>query len=225
MEKLHTDHVIAHFDIQQGTPEWHEIRYGKVGGVLSKSLMGKPETLINHIGSCLLEPFELEEDGYINDDMQRGIDLEPYARQEASKYAGVEFLECGWIQSKTIPLAGVSPDGITKDLKIAVSIKCPARTKHAATLYSGEIPDDNIEQCIHEFTVNPHLEKCYFLSFRPECKHPMFIKFITLDSIVDLGTKAKPVCKTVREWAGINRSALMTLESNIKIYNDNLEKI
>lgn len=217
--------VIAHFDVEQGTEAWHRLRWGKVGGVLAKSLLGKPETLISHIGSCQLEPFYMEDDPYINSDMQRGIDLEPIARGELSKYIGVELLPVGWLQSTVIPIIGVSPDGVSADLTISCSIKCPGKNKHAATLYGGIIPDDNIDQVLHEFTVNPNLEKCYFLSFRPECEHPMFVRYLTRDSIVDMGTKAKPVCKPVSEWVSILQAAAITLQENVKIYNENLRKI
>jgi len=217
--------VIAHFEIEQGSEAWHQIRWGKVGGVLAKSLLGKPETLINHIGSCHLEPFYVEDEGYVNADMQRGKDLEPQARAEMSKYIGVELLPVGWLQSTVIPILGISPDGVTADLTISCEIKCPDKSKHAATLYGGIIPDDNIDQCLHAFTVNPLLEKCYFGSYRPECEHPLFVRCLTRESIVDMGTKAKPNCKPVAEWVAILQAAAITLQENIKIYNENLRKI
>ncbi len=219
------DGLTAHFDIQQGSPEWHAIRWGKVGGVLCKSLLGKPETLITHIGSCHINPFEMEDDGYISNEMQRGINLEPIAREELSKYLGVELLQCGWLQNTVIPIIGISPDGISADLTISCEIKCPGKNKHAANLYGGVIPDDNIDQCLHAFTVNNLLQKCVFASFRPECEFPLFIRILTPDSIVDMGTKSKPICKSVSEWVEILRSAAITLQENVKIYNENLRKI
>lgn len=224
--------IIAHFEIEQGSESWHRIRYGKVGGVLAKSLLGKPETLINEIGSCSLEPFSMEEDSYVNADMQRGVDLEPMHRAEMSKYIaaelgipGFELLQCGWLQNTIIPVLGISPDGISADLTIQFEGKCPGKNKHAATLYGGVIPDDNIEQCLHAFTVNPLLERLYFGSFRPECEHPLFAKCMTRSTVVDLGTKAKPVCKPVSEWVSIMQSAAIVLQENVKIYNENLRKI
>lgn len=223
--------ITAHFELEQGTHEWHEIRWGKIGGVLAKSLLGKPETLINEIGSCLLEPFELEEDGFINAAMQRGIDLEPIARQEMAKYISghldreIELFPCGWLQNTTIPIIGISPDGITKDLTIQIETKCPGKNKHAATLYGGVIPDDNIDQCLHAFTVNPILERCYFGSFRPECDYPLFVRCLTRESIVDLGTKAKPVNKPVSEWVAILQAAAILVQENVKVYNENLKRI
>lgn len=223
--------ITAHFELIQGTEAWHQIRWGKVGGVLAKSLLGKPETLINEIGSCQLEPFSMDEDGYINAAMQRGIDLEPIARAEMQKYISaslgreITLHTCGWLQNTTIPVIGISPDGVTEDLTIQIEIKCPGKNKHAATLYGGVIPDDNIDQCLHAFTVNPLLEKLYFGSFRPESEYPLFPKLMTRETIVDMGTKAKPVCKPVSEWVAILQAAAITLQENVLVYNNNLRRI
>lgn len=223
--------ITAYFDLEQGSDAWHLIRYGKVGGILAKSLLGKPETLINEIGSCQLEPYTPEDEGYVNAAMQRGIDLEPLARTEMAKYIsaslGREIVlnQCGWLQSTVIPILGISPDGITEDLTIQIEVKCPGKNKHAATLYGGIIPDDNIDQCLHAFTVNPLLERLYFGSFRPECEYPLFPKLLTRDSIVDMGTKAKPVCKPVSEWVSILQAASIVLQENVKVYNSNLAKM
>lgn len=219
--------MIAHWDIIQGSREWHEIRYGKVGGTLCKSLLVKGDTLLKNVGSCYLEPFDIDsiKDDYVNDDMLRGSELEPLARRETSLYAGIELLPCGWLQSTKIPIIGISPDGITKDLKIAMESKCPAKEKHTITLYNNQIPDDNIDQCIHNFTVNPYLEKLLFVSYRPESRYPLFVKELTPDSIVDLGTKAKPNYKKVSEWVVIHEQAAIELQENIRIKNAQLDKI
>lgn len=223
--------VTAHFNIEQGSQEWHQIRWGKVGGVLCKSLLGKPETLITHIGSCHLEPFSIEDDPYINPEMQRGIDLEPLARKEMEKYISAKHGRdiilhcCGWVENTVIPIIGISPDGITEDLTISIEVKCPGKNKHAATLYGGIIPDDHIDQCLHAFTVNPLLQYCYFGSFRPECEHSLFIRELTRDSIVDMGTKAKPNCKKVSEWVEILQGAAITVQENVRIYNEKLKSI
>ena len=136
--------------------------------------------------------------------MQRGNELEPFAREYISTYVGVEFLETGWLQSEENELLGVSPDGITEDYKQSCEIKCLGRKAHYDILIENEIPLDKIPQCIHYFTVNPDLEKHYFIAFRPEApKH--FIKELTRDSIVNIGTKAKPIKKTISECVEIAR--------------------
>jgi len=206
--------MVAHWDIVQGTEEWHRIRYRKIGGSTSKGLFVDSDTLLDQLIGEHLEEFELS-DGYESADMQRGTELEPVARQKLVEYTSIPFIECGWLQSD-ISVLGISPDGITKDLKFACEIKCPAPKKHVQSLRGGGIPLDNIHQCVHYFTVIPTLERLYFESFRPESKFPMFIRSIGRQSVVNLGTKAKPVWKTVNEWAAIARGKAISIESSIE---------
>ena len=209
--------MIAHWNIKQGTEEWHQIRWGKIGGTTSKGLFVKSDTLLDELLSEMTEPFELE-DSFESADMVRGFELEPLARQEVSLYIGHELLECGWLQCEEIPLLGISPDGITSDMTISAETKCPARKKHMSTIRINEIPLDNLHQCVHYFTVNPHLEKHYFASFRPEAIKPLFVKELTRQSEVNLGTKAKPVVKTISEWVSLAKTNAINLET--EIYNE-----
>jgi hypothetical protein len=148
--------------------------------------------------------------------MMRGIELEPQAKAQLEIYTGLTFLDAGWIQSIENPLLGISPDGITKDETVMCEIKCPARVKHTRTILEDRIPDDHLEQLIHAFTVNPKLEKLYFCSFRPESIKPLFVKELNRMSLVDLGTKARPVVKSVREWVEIAKTEALRLELLIK---------
>lgn len=184
-------------DIEQGSQEWHEIKWGKIGGTLSKGLFVKSDTLLIDILSQRLEDFE-PTDSYSSEAMERGSEMEPFAKQYLEDYTGFKFEATGWIQSDFNELLGISPDGITSDNKIACEVKCFGRKKHTEILLSNEIPNENIHQLIHYFTVNEDLEKLYFIAFRPEStKH--FIKEIDLNTEFNIGTKAKPVMKSINE--------------------------
>lgn len=209
-------------DIVQGTPEWHEVRYGKIGGSSAKRLFVKTNLLEMDLLACASEPYqEDEEEGYQSADMIRGTELEPEARKEAIKYTGIQFNEVGWIQS-AISLLGISPDGISDDLKSMLEIKCPGARNHLMAVLANEIPDEHIDQCVHNFTVNPHLETLYFVSYRPEAIKPFFIKEMTKDTMINTGTKAKPVMRTVKSVAEDARQIAMDLESNITNHLINL---
>lgn len=187
--------MINHKEIEQGTIEWFQLKWGKIGGTLAKGLFVKSNTLFLDILSQELEEFE-PTDSYSSESMDNGKFNEPFAREYLQTYTGFEFLETGWLQSEKNELIGISPDGITEDEKIACEIKCLGRKKHLSVLLDNDIPLEHIHQCIHYFTVNPKLEKLYFISFRHESvKH--FIKELTLESIVNIGTKSKPKLMTV----------------------------
>jgi hypothetical protein len=214
--------MIVYKDIKQRSEEWHELKHGKVGGTLSKGLFVKSDTLMIDILSQITEDYEPSE-GYISADMQRGIDLEPFALEALQKEIFVEFQEVGFLQNSAIPILGISPDGITEDETIQVEIKCPGAKKHTETILADEIPNDNIHQVLHAFTVNPKLEQMYFVSYRWENKiKPLWYKMLTKESEINLGTKAKPVIKTVLEWVAIARQNAEDLNKEI---NENLSKL
>src|ERR1700693_1039259 len=144
-----------YYDIVQGTEEWFALKYGKVGGSTSKGLFVPSDTLLLELLAESTEPFVMEDDSYENADMIRGKELEPFARSESEKYTGLKFTVPGWMQSLSIPILGISPDGITEDLTTTLEIKCPGAKKHISTVYANEIPSDNIHQSLHYFTVNP----------------------------------------------------------------------
>jgi len=185
-------------NLEQGSTDWFEMKHGKIGGTRSKQLFVKSDTLLIELLAELTEPYDEDLESYKSDAMEHGQYLEPQARIELQKYCGVEFLEVGWIQSDN-PLLGVSPDGISKCATIGCEIKCPEAKKHLRTCLKNEIPLDHINQCIHNFAVNPKLETFYFVSYRPESIKPMFVEKLTRESLVNIGTEAKPIIKTISE--------------------------
>lgn len=208
--------MIKH-EIPQRSLEWLELKHGKIGGTLSKGLFVKSDTLLIDILSQLTEDFEAE-DSYISYDMQRGIDLEPYALEALSSEIFVSFTTPGFLQNKDIPLIGISPDGLSECDTIACEIKCPGAKKHMLTILEDAIPSDNIHQCLHYFTVNPKLETLYFVSYRPESKiKQLWYNILTRSTDINLGTKAKPVVKTVDEWSKIAKTEAEILEAEIQV--------
>lgn len=215
----------VYHEIEQGTESWFRIKYGKVGGSTSKGLFTSTDTLLFELLAENTEPFEMEEDNYVSGDMQRGIELEPLHRSEIEKYIGVKLTVPGWIQSGECSLIGISPDGVSEDLTISWEGKSPGSKRHIQTVYSKEIPGDNIHQSLHYFTVNPKCIKHYFSTFRPESNYPLWVKCLTRDSLIDLGTKAKHNVKMVGNWVDIALHNALELEANLALALKQLEKI
>jgi len=205
-----------HFNIEQNSAEWFEIRHGKIGGTRAKELFIKSNTLLYKLLSETIETFDEDADeSFQSEAMERGSFLEPQARIEAEKYIGVEFLECGWIQSDN-ELMGISPDGITADLTIQCEIKCPQSINHLKMCVSDSIPLEYINQCVHAFTVNDKLEKLYFVSYRPEfIIKPLFVKELTRESLVNNGTVAKPILLSIWELVTISHKESELLQKQI----------
>lgn len=201
-------------DLEQGSTEWHELKHGKIGGTRSKQILVKSDTLLIDLLAELTEPFDEDLESFSSYAMENGKLLEPQARIELSKYTGIEFLEVGWIQSEN-PLVGVSPDGISECETIGCEIKCPQAKEHIRTCLDNEIPLKHIDQCIHNFLVNPKLNEFWFMSYRPESVKPMFVKKLTRESEVNIGTEARPVIKTINEVVELHTTAINELQQKI----------
>lgn len=188
----------ALFDLEQSSLEWHIIRHGKIGGTTSKGLFVKSDTLLLDLVAEHTEPYDEESEGFANDAMLRGLELEPEAKQKLIEYTGHNYIDCGWIQSD-LEILGISPDGITSDLKHAMETKCLTAKKHIEACLSPSILLEHIHQSIHYFTVNPVLETLNFLYYRPESIKPMKVFTLARQSMVNIGTNAKPVLVPVEK--------------------------
>jgi len=147
--------------------------------------------------------------------MQNGIDSEIYAQEYLQKYTGLTFENPACLQSEENELLGISPDGITSDLTTACEFKAFGRKNHLKCLLTNEIPVDYVAQLIHYFTVNNKLKKLYFLAFRAEApKH--FLKLVTLDTELNVGTEKKPVLKPVHEMVTLAKANAEKLLKRLK---------
>lgn len=212
--------MIRFDEIEQGSLEWFQMKWGKIGGTASKGLHTTGNTLFIELLSQRLEEFE-PSDGFTSNAMERGNELEPFARDYISEYTGHNFKVSGWLQSQDNLLLGISPDGITDCDTASCEIKCFGRKKHTEVLLTNKIPIENIHQCVHYFTVNPKLKEHYFIAFRPESpKH--FIEKLTLESIVNIGTNSKPVLITIEE---VRKKSLKFADELLKRINEEVNSI
>lgn len=224
-----------HKEIKQRSLDWHQIRWAKIGGTGAKELLSQKNDWLEKLSRKMLseriEEFELEQ-VFVNDAMQRGIDLEPFAIKEVEMYANTMFEEIGWVENDTLPI-GVSPDGLTSDLKTACEVKCFGRKQHLDLILGGEIPD--ICQVLMYFAIIEPLGKLYWASYRPESKvKTLVVKEFDRNTIVDIGWTEKgkvkedrglglkeyvcenPVLKTVDEWTKIIIERAEKLEGEVK---------
>jgi len=181
--------MINYKDIVQGSIEWHELKWRKIGGTLSKGLFIDSDTLFIDLLSQFIEDFEPSE-SFESYDMQRGKELEPFALEYISQYTGIKFNKSGWLQSEECDLLGISPDGISECEEYSVEAKCLGRKEHTRLLIEGNLDKDKLCQIIHYFTVNPKLKKHFFIAYRPESIKPYILEF-TRESVIDLGWKTE----------------------------------
>lgn len=118
-------------DMEQRTDDWFAARLGKVTAsslhkVLARTKTGYGADRANYLTQLVLERVtNSKAEGYINADMQWGIDQEPFARAAYEAHTGVLVDEIGFMPHPTIEMSGASPDGLVGDSGM-VEIKCPS---------------------------------------------------------------------------------------------------
>lgn len=88
-----------------------------------------------------------QENGYVNADMQRGIDKEADALMAYEALTGQLAQPVGFIAHDEL-LAGCSPDGLIGDVG-GLELKCPKSATHLAYLRSKSVPKDYLYQMVH----------------------------------------------------------------------------
>ncbi len=216
--------MIRYDNIQQKSIDWLQVKWAKIGGTRSSILYEDSEAIFNELFSELTEEFQLEH-SFTSDAMERGNELEPFARNFLNYTYDLDLKECGWLQSEINPLLGISPDGISDDNKIACEIKCLGRKKHSEILINNQISLDFIPQIVHYFVVNPELLYLYFIAYRPEAISN-YTYIFNRGSFVNIGTKSKPVIKQIDELVEIAHKKAnqisFDLQNSIEYYTNKL---
>lgn len=175
--------------IEQGTPEWHELRLGKVtasrvADVIAKTKTGWGASRANYMAELLVERLTGQPtEGYTNAAMQWGIDHEAEARTAYEFTRDMEVTPVGFVQHKAILMAGASPDGFVGDDGL-VEIKCPQTATHIATLLGGSVPGNYITQMQFQLACTGRLW-CDWVSYDPRMpvSMSMFVQRVHRDTV------------------------------------------
>ena len=138
-------------NITQRSADWFEIRCGKltasrIKDVMAKTKSGYSASRKNYMADLVCERLTgVKADGYMNHAMQRGVEVEPEARQAYEIETFQAVIETGFYICSDIPESGASPDGLIGDDGL-VEIKCPNTATHIDTLLTGTIDQGYIYQ-------------------------------------------------------------------------------
>lgn len=156
---------------EQRTKEWYEARLGKFTSSSIHKLMGVKGLGATGESYCFELAVDIVEgkdwtDEFTSFDMQRGIELEPFAFELFKKKMQMEFVPV--TKTEFIRLnenEGSSPDGLVGNDAV-LEIKCPKREKFFNIIAFGvnAIDTSYIYQMQHQMSVtNRH--KAYFLNY------------------------------------------------------------
>jgi len=142
-----------HCDLIQGSEEWHTLRRGMVtASVVGRLLTPALELADNETSRGLTATLAAEritgytDPVYVNDDMWRGVEDEPRAREKYSEHHA-EAVECGFLVRDDWGFRiGYSPDGLVGDDGL-IEVKSRRQKKQLQTILADEVPAENMAQC------------------------------------------------------------------------------
>lgn len=156
---------------EQRTKQWHEQRLGKFTSSSIHKLMGVKGIGLTGTTYCFELAVDIVEgkdwnDDFISFDMQRGIDLEPFAFELFKSLMSKNFIRVE--KSEFVRLnenEGSSPDGLVGDFGV-LEIKCPKRDKFFRIVAFGEpeIDPAYLWQMQHQMYTTSR-EKAFFLNY------------------------------------------------------------
>jgi len=139
-------------DCEQGTPEWHAARCGRLTGsriadILRQTKSGPSKMRDTYMGELVAERLSGVQDGngFTSAAMQWGKDTEPLARRTYAFLHDVNVQQIGFVVHPTIEMAGASPDSFVGEHG-GLEIKCPNSKTHIDTLLGAPIDPDYIKQ-------------------------------------------------------------------------------
>lgn len=163
--------------IEQGSPEWHALRLGKVtasrvADVVAKTKSGWGASRANYSGELIAERLTGDTaPSFTNATMQWGTDQEPNARIAYEFYRDVDVEQVGFVDHPTISMTGASPDGLVGDEGL-IEIKCPNTNTHIETLISQKAPAKYVTQMQWQMACTGR-KWCDFVSYDPRMPEAM----------------------------------------------------
>jgi putative phage-type endonuclease len=144
-------------DAPQRSQEWFAARLGRLTASNAKHITstlksgGEPAARRDLRMQLVCERLtgQPQDDVFVNEDMQRGIDLEPAAFAAYEATSGTLVSRVGFLADSEL-MAGASPDGVVNDFAGLLEIKCPRPANHVGYLRAGGIPAGHRAQLLHQ---------------------------------------------------------------------------
>lgn len=168
-------------EAEQRSPEWFAARLGRLtgsraGDMLAQIKSGEAAARRDYRLQLACERLtgQSQENGYVNAEMQRGIDLEPRAFAAYEALTGNLAQRVGFMAADI--MAGCSPDGIV-GAEGLLELKCPKSATHLRYLRAGTMPSEHVAQVTHNLWIagmyRPEIKWCDFLSFDDRFPGPL----------------------------------------------------
>lgn len=232
-------------EVEQNTPEWVQIRLGKVTASNVHKVLAKPKkrgqtestTRRNYISQLAIEILtgKSAEPQIGNWYMEQGTKLEPMARAEYELQVSEMVLTAGFIEHPRLLRAGCSPDALVGDKGLA-QFKCPILAIHFEYFRSakiGKVPPQHYPQMQFELACCADREWNDFVSFNPQYPADRRRVVIRADRdepyIKDMESEVmafnQEVDEMVAELRGTESSMVEILERSLELSQQDVETV
>ena len=165
-------------DCAQRSDEWKTARLGRLNGSRAADMLatlksgGEAASRRDLRTALVLERIcgVSQENGYVNADMERGIQLEPDALAAYEAQTGSLVQPVGYCVHESL-MCGVSPDGLVGDDGL-VEVKCPRSANHLSYLKAQSVPKEHLPQLVHQLWITGRAW-CDFCSFDERFPEPL----------------------------------------------------
>lgn len=154
----------------QRTPEWFAARVGMFTASTASDMLATIKTGeaakrrdLRMRLVCERLTGQPQEGGFVNAEMQRGIDKEAEAFAAYEALTGEMATTVGFVAHDTL-LAGCSPDGEIGGFTGLLEVKCPKTSTHVGYLRNKGVPSDYVPQMVHALWITG-AQWCDFVSF------------------------------------------------------------
>jgi putative phage-type endonuclease len=165
--------------VKQRTTRWYDMRKGQIGGTrFGAVISNRKNKLLYELLNERLSDYSVE-DTFINDQMQFGLDNEPYARKAYIKKSGIRFSQVGLIYSDFSKIHHASPDGINRRMGLVLEVKCTQDGSKQIQRFFDGIEPEYMPQIINYFAVSDSIKSVHWVSYCPmRTERPMVIHIV-----------------------------------------------
>lgn len=176
-------------NIQQKTPEWFALRVKyPLTASEAQAIANQGKGLETLVWEKMTERFSIaDKERYSNKDLERGVELEPLAREMYELETGNKVEEIGFVINEEIStVGGASPDGKITGQKGLLEIKCFDDKKHFQMIVDKKEKGDFKIESQYEWQMQMQMlfteeEWVDFLAYNPNFKESLLIKRVYAD--------------------------------------------
>ena len=171
--------------IAQGSPEWFQMRLGKVtasrvADILAKTKTGPSASRQNYLIELAIQRTTgIIQESYSNSAMEWGTQTEPQARVAYEVRTNNFVDQLAFVDHPSIEWFGCSPDGLVSDRGL-LEIKCPNSATHWEYFKSKKPPQKYFIQMQAQIAVT-NKDWCDFVSFDPRMPDRSQLLIVRID--------------------------------------------